>query len=57
MAACKVKAMELYKPVSAETDVTREYVRNWMEVIGYRLLPQCAGGAGTFGYTYFSYYE
>jgi len=49
--------MALYKPVSAETDVTREYVRNCMEAVGYRLLPRCGGAVGTFGYTYLPYYE
>jgi hypothetical protein len=59
MAACKVKAMEVYKPVSAETDDRAgEYVRNCMEAIGYRLLPHCVGGnLGTAGYTFLSCYE
>ena len=60
MAAGKVKAMEVYKPASVEgDDRAREYVRNCLEAMGYRLLPNCVGGgtAGTFGYTYFSCYE
>jgi hypothetical protein len=59
MAACKVNAMEVYKPASVETDDRAgEYVRTCMEAMGYRLLPLCVGGsAGTAGYTYFSCYE
>jgi hypothetical protein len=59
MAACKVKAIEVYKPASVETDDrAAEYVRNCMEAMGYSLLPHCVGGtAGTAGYTFFSCYE
>src|SRR5262249_16287994 len=57
MAACKIKAMEVYKPAaSVETDDrASEYVRSCMEAMGYRLLPHCVGGTvGTAGYTYLS---
>jgi len=56
MAACKVKAMEVYKPVFVETDAhAAEYVRNCMEAMGYHL--SCDSSTGTFGYTLFSCYE
>ena len=59
MAACKIKAMEVYKPASVETDdPASEYVRNCMEAMGYRLLSHCVGGTtGTAGYTYLSCYQ
>jgi hypothetical protein len=56
MAICKVKAMELYKPASIETDDrTTQYVRNCMEAMGYRLLSHCT--YWTAGYTSVTCYE
>jgi hypothetical protein len=59
LAACKVKAMEVYKPTSLYSDDRAgEYVRNCMEAAGYQILGHCVGGnLGTEGYTYLSCYE
>ena len=56
MAACKVKAIEVYKPNLLEADErAREYVLNCMQAMGYRLVSLCA--SSTAGYTYLTCYE
>jgi hypothetical protein len=55
LAACKVKAMEVYKPADVETDASASlYVRNCMEAAGYSLVGLCVP---TTSYTYLSCYE